>query len=52
MASVRFFGDAPGYPGLNQINVVVPSGIASGSNAAVQMLYLTRPSNQVTLAVQ
>ena len=52
MAQVLFFGDAPGYPGLNQINVAVPSGLASGSNAQVQMLYLTRPSNQVALAVQ
>ena len=51
-AEVVFFGDAPGYPGLNQINVVVPSGLASGSNAPVQILYLARPSNQVTLAVQ
>jgi large repetitive protein len=52
MAQVLFFGDAPGFAGLNQINVVVPSGLASGSNATVQMLYLARPSNQVTLAVQ
>ncbi len=52
MAQVLFFGDAPGYTGLNQINVVVPGGLSSGGNAPVQMLYLTRPSNQVSLAVQ
>ena len=52
MAQILFFGDAPGYAGLNQINVAVPDGVASGSSAPVQMLYLTRPSNQVTLAVQ
>lgn len=52
MAQVVYFGDAPGYPGLNQFNVVVPGGISSGSAAPVRINYMTRPSNQVTLAVQ
>ena len=50
-ARVLFFGDAPGYSGLNQINFVVPDGIVAGV-VAVRMDYLTRPSNQVTLAIQ
>jgi hypothetical protein len=51
-AQVAFFGDAPGFPGLNQINVTVPSGLASGTNATVEMLYLSRPTNSVTIAIQ
>jgi hypothetical protein len=51
-ARVTFFGDAPGFTGLNQINVVVPSGLASGTNATVGMLYLSRPTNSVTIAIQ
>jgi hypothetical protein len=50
-ARVVFFGDAPGYPGLNQINLVVPDGIAAGA-VPVRMDYLARPSNQVTLAIR
>jgi len=51
-ARVTFFGDATGYSGLNQINVVVPSGLGSGSTANVRLDYLSRPSNTVTLAIQ
>ncbi len=50
-ARVVFFGDAPGYPGLNQINFVVPDGIAAGA-VPVRMDYLSRPSNRVTLAIR
>ena len=52
VAGVLYFGDTPGYPGLNQINVRVPEGLGAGSAATVRLNYLNRPSNTVTLAVQ
>jgi hypothetical protein len=52
MAEVWYFGNAPGYPRVNQINLRVPSGIVPGSAVSVRLNYLARPSNDVTIAVQ
>ena len=49
-AEVLYFGDAPGYPGFNQLNVRVPDGIVPGSQVPVRLSYLARSSNQVTIA--
>ena len=52
LVELLYVGKAPGYEGLNQVNVRVPSGIAPGPAVPVRMNYIARPSNAVTIAIQ
>ena len=51
LGQINFSGLAPGYIGLWQINVVVPSGL-SGSAAPVRVIINGAPSNTVTVAIR
>ncbi len=52
LAEILYFGDAPGYPGYNQVNFRVPSSIAPGPSVPGHLTYLSRSSNEVTIGVR
>lgn len=51
LAEVLYFGTS-GYPGYNQVNFRFPNDVAPEPAVAVRLTYLSRPSNEVTIAVR
>jgi uncharacterized protein (TIGR03437 family) len=52
MAELLYFGKVPGVDNLNQVNVRVPGGAVPGPEVSVRLTYLSRSSNEVTIAVR
>jgi len=50
-ADIGYFSIAPGIPGLDQVNIVIPMSAPAGDRVPVQMQIGGTPSNQVTLAI-
>jgi uncharacterized protein (TIGR03437 family) len=50
-ATVEYAGRAPGYVGLNQLNITLPAGITPGTHTVVVMRN-GRASNPVTIAIK
>jgi len=52
LAQVLYFSAAPGYPGYNQVNFLMPGGVPTGPAVPVRLMYIGRSSNEVTVVVQ
>lgn len=56
MAQVNFAGQAPPYPGINQINLVIPINAPTGNNVPIQIQSadgtFISPPNVATIAIQ
>jgi uncharacterized protein (TIGR03437 family) len=50
-AEVQYSGTAPGFAGLNQVNVRIPAGTRAGSDIAVVLSLGARQSNLATIPV-
>ena len=51
-AVVQFSGMAPGFVGLNQVNVEIPAGVTPGPEVPLVLFQNGVPSNSVTIVVQ
>jgi uncharacterized protein (TIGR03437 family) len=55
-ATVQFAGQAPGFPGVDQINIVIPQGVATGDAVPIQIQVLpgtaSPASNVATIAIR
>jgi hypothetical protein len=52
LAQVLYLGAAPGFPGYNQVNFLLPGGVPPGPAVPVRLTYIGRSSNAVTVGVQ
>jgi uncharacterized protein (TIGR03437 family) len=50
-AEVQFSGGAPGFVGLDQINIRIPPGMRTATNIPMVLNIGTKQSNTVTIAV-
>jgi hypothetical protein len=52
LAEILFFGKAPGYPGFEQVNFRVPTGVVPGYAISTRLIYLGRSSNEVAISLE
>jgi len=52
MVAVLAVGTVPVAPGVDQVRIRIPSGVAPGPAVRVRLTYLDRPSNEVTIGVR
>lgn len=51
-ATVAWAGRAPGYAGLDQVNIIVPAGVRTGTSVPLTIKSGKRVSNTTTLAIK